>query len=170
MGILSLAAHAARFRTIALPVHASDQPPVPHIRKSILVAHSAKRMFDLVADVPAYPHFMPWCGGASAQTLDDGMVRAKIDIRFGAVQSAFTTLNRHLLYRRIDMEFVDGPFNTLTGRWDFSALTPDACKVEFALDYEFASGMMGRVIAPVFDVIAASFVDAFSARAEALYA
>ena len=131
---------------------------------------SAKRMFDLVADVPAYPHFMPWCGGASAQTLDDGMVRAKIDIHFGTVQSAFTTLNRHVPYKRIDMEFVDGPFNALTGCWDFSPLTADACKVEFVLDYEFASGLMGRVIAPVFDVIAASFVDAFSTRAEALYA
>lgn len=127
-------------------------------------------MFDLVADVPAYPQFMPWCGGASVQTLDGGMVRARIDIHFGTVQSAFTTLNRHLLHQRIDMEFVDGPFSALTGCWDFSALAADACKVEFVLNYEFASGLMGRVIAPVFDVIAGSFVDAFSARAEALYA
>ena len=142
---------------------------VHSIRKSVLVAHSATRMFDLVADVSAYPHFMPWCGGASAHTQNDGAVRARIDIRFGGVKSAFTTLNRHRIDRRIDMEFVDGPFTVLTGHWDFYALTAEACKVEFALDYEFAGGLIGRVIAPVFDVIAASFVDTFSARAEALY-
>lgn len=126
-------------------------------------------MFALVADVAAYPQFMPWCGGASAQTQDDGAVRARINIHLGGVRSAFTTLNRHQRDKRIDMAFVEGPFTSLTGCWNFSALAADACKVEFVLDYEFASGLAGRVIAPVFDAIAASFVDAFSLRAEALY-
>lgn len=67
------------------------------------------------------------------------------------------------------MEFAEGPFASLSGRWRFGALAPEACKVEFSLDYAFASGVLGRVIAPVFDHIAGSFVDAFSRRAEALY-
>ena len=41
--------------------------------------------------------------------------------------------------------------------------------MEFALDYEFSSNLLGRLIAPVFDVIAGSFIDAFSARAERIY-
>lgn len=126
-------------------------------------------MFDLVADVPAYPEFMPWCGGARAQTQEDGRVRASIDINYRGVRSGFTTLNRHQTARQIDMEFAEGPFSQLAGTWNFAALGEEACKVEFALDYEFAGGLLGRLVAPVFDMIASSFVDAFSARAEAIY-
>ena len=28
---------------------------------SLLIAHSAQRMFDLVEDIEAYPDFLPWC-------------------------------------------------------------------------------------------------------------
>ena len=44
-----------------------------------------------------------------------------------------------------------------------------ACKVEFRLDYEFASTLLGKLVAPVFDNIAKSFIDAFARRAEVLY-
>lgn len=142
---------------------------MPQIRKSVLVPFSASRMFDLVADVSAYPQFMPWCGGARSQPEEDGRFRASIDIAYRGVRSGFSTLNRHVFPEAIEMEFAEGPFASLSGRWRFGALAPEACKVEFSLDYAFASGVLGRVIAPVFDHIAGSFVDAFSRRAEALY-
>ena len=126
-------------------------------------------MFDLVADVPSYPQFLPWCGGARVESGADGRVHATIEIQFKGVRTWFSTDNRNWPAKRIDMQFAEGPFSSLTGRWDFSALTKDACKVAFSLDYEFSGGPIGRVIAPVFDLIAASFIDAFSARAEALY-
>jgi ribosome-associated toxin RatA of RatAB toxin-antitoxin module len=142
---------------------------VPQIRKSVLVPYSVRRMFDLVADVPAYPQFMPWCGGAHAEPASDGRVRACIEIDFRGVRSGFTTLNRHFVEERIEMEFAEGPFSELGGLWRFTALKADACKVEFELDYEFASSVLGRLIAPVFDLIANTFIDAFARRAEALY-
>ena len=55
------------------------------------------------------------------------------------------------------------------GLWRFTALKADACKVEFELDYEFANGVLGRLIAPVFNFIANAFIDAFARRAEVLY-
>jgi ribosome-associated toxin RatA of RatAB toxin-antitoxin module len=126
-------------------------------------------MFELVADVPSYPQFMPWCGGARLLDEPDGRVRATIDINYRGIRSGFTTLNRHRETELIEMEFADGPFSSLAGRWQFAALDEAACKVEFALDYEFAGSILGRMIAPVFDVIAASFIDAFSSRAENIY-
>jgi ribosome-associated toxin RatA of RatAB toxin-antitoxin module len=126
-------------------------------------------MFDLVADVPSYPQFMPWCGGASVEPTADGRVRASIEIDYRGVRSGFTTFNWHQAPGRIEMEFADGPFAALGGLWRFTALKADACKVEFELDYEFAGGLLGRLIAPVFDYIANSFIDAFARRAEALY-
>ena len=142
---------------------------VPQIRKSVLVPYSAQRMFDLVADVPAYPSFMPWCSGACSKLEKDGRVRASIDIDYRGVRAGFTTLNRYRTPEKIEMAFADGPFEALAGVWHFSALKTDACKVEFALDYEFAGGLLGRLIAPVFEFIANSFIDAFARRAEVLY-
>lgn len=142
---------------------------MPQIRKSVLVPYSTQRMFELVAAVPDYPQFMPWCGGAWQAPEPDGSVRATIEIDFKGIRSSFTTFNQNDAPRAITLRFVDGPFADLSGQWRFNALAIDACKVEFDLDYEFAGTVLGRLIAPVFDAIANSFIDAFARRAEALY-
>jgi ribosome-associated toxin RatA of RatAB toxin-antitoxin module len=41
--------------------------------------------------------------------------------------------------------------------------------VHLNLHYDFAPGLLGRAIAPVFETIAGSLVDSFSRRAEAIY-
>jgi len=33
------------------------------VNKTVLIGHSAERMFSLVTDVASYPDFLPWCGG-----------------------------------------------------------------------------------------------------------
>lgn len=142
---------------------------MPQIRKSALLPYSAQRMFELVARVSDYPQFMPWCGGAREAQAPDGRVRATVDINYHGVKSSFTTLNRNEPYDSIALQFVEGPFSSLEGLWRFTALAEDACKVEFSLDYEFAGGIFGKLVAPVFEFIAKSFIDAFSKRAEALY-
>ena len=142
---------------------------MPQIRKSVLLPYSAARMFELVAKVSDYPKFMPWCGGAREEPADDGRVRATVKIDYHGVKSGFTTLNRNQPPDSIAMQFVEGPFSSLDGLWRFTTLATDACKVEFSLNYEFAGGILGKLVAPVFDFIANSFIDAFAKRAEALY-
>lgn len=126
-------------------------------------------MFALVAAVPDYPQFMPWCGGARVAVEPDGRIRATIDIDYRGVRTSFTTLNVNLAPESIAMHFADGPFADLAGGWHFTALDQTAAKVEFHLDYEFASSVLGRLVAPVFDSIAGTFIDAFARRAEVLY-
>ena len=66
---------------------------------------------------------------------------------------------------RINLALVSGPFSKLSGQWRFTQLGDAGCKVEFELNYDF-DGLIGIIIAPVFDRIAATFVDAFVRRAE----
>lgn len=126
-------------------------------------------MFRLVAAVPDYPQFMPWCGGARETPEADGRLRSTIEIDFRGVRSSFTTLNRLTEPSAIVLQLADGPFADLNGEWQFNPLGGEACKVLFNLDYEFASSILGRLVAPVFDGIANSFIDAFAKRAEVLY-
>jgi ribosome-associated toxin RatA of RatAB toxin-antitoxin module len=67
------------------------------------------------------------------------------------------------------MTLVEGPFRRLAGDWHFRPIGDDACKVQLHLHYDFAPGLLGRAIAPVFDGIAGTLVDSFARRAESLY-
>lgn len=126
-------------------------------------------MFDLVADVEKYPEFMPWCGGASVQTRDDGGMQASITISFAGLKQTFTTRNTHVYPERIDLELVDGPFSMLVGRWEFQPLAEDACKVLFTLEYTFSNRALETLVGPVFNRIASSFIDSFTKRAQVKY-
>jgi ribosome-associated toxin RatA of RatAB toxin-antitoxin module len=140
------------------------------IERSVLVPYSAERMFRLVEQVDDYPEFLPWCPASRARPLPDGSVEATIEIAYRGVRSRFTTRNVFDRPREIRMTLVDGPFRRLTGHWHFLELPQQACKVSLHLQYQFAGGFLGRLIAPVFESIAGSLIDAFAQRAESLYA
>ena len=139
-----------------------------HVVRSILVPHSAAKMYALVNDVPSYPKFLPWCGGGRITEQTETQMQAAVDIAYMGVRQTFTTKNALLKDERIDMALVSGPFSKLTGQWRFMQLGDVGCKVEFELNYAF-EGIIGAVVAPVFDRIAASFVDAFVRRADELH-
>jgi len=139
------------------------------VERSVLVPFSAQQMFDLVARVEDYPGFLPWCASAQIRSRNDDMVDAMIEIHYRGVRSRFTTRNLHVPHSRIGMELVDGPFRRLSGEWTFRQLRADACRVHLSLHYQFVPGLLGRAIAPVFEVIATSMVDSFTRRAEELH-
>ena len=139
------------------------------VKKSMLIAHSAGQMFDLVDDVQRYPEFLPWCGAASVIPVDERKVRASVTISYHGVRQSFTTENDRIPPRQIEMRLVEGPFRTLDGCWRFTALNEQACKIEFSLHYEFSSKLLEKLVGPVFGYIANSLVEAFLRRAEQVY-
>jgi ribosome-associated toxin RatA of RatAB toxin-antitoxin module len=140
------------------------------VKKSVLVPFAADAMFELVDRVELYPQFLPWCDDAQViETRDDGKT-ARIDIDYHGVRAHFTTDNVNRPGESIVITLRDGPFRHLHGEWRFHSLTPDACKIEFELAYEFASPVLEAVLGPVFSHIANTFIDAFIHRAESVYA
>jgi ribosome-associated toxin RatA of RatAB toxin-antitoxin module len=75
-------------------------------------------------------------------------------------------VNRKHEPQAMDMELDEGPFDSFHGRWSFTPLGEDGCRVEFVLDYAFSSAAMSAVLAPVFGHIAETLVERFVARAE----
>jgi ribosome-associated toxin RatA of RatAB toxin-antitoxin module len=140
------------------------------VKKSVLVPYSALEMFDLVDQIELYPEFLPWCSGVHVAAADNGIKSARIDIDFHGIKAHFTTDNVNRVGESIDITLKDGPFRHLKGAWRFRELAPEGCKVEFELAYEFASHVLEKVVGPVFSHIANTFVDAFTHRAEAVYA
>jgi ribosome-associated toxin RatA of RatAB toxin-antitoxin module len=64
------------------------------------------------------------------------------------------------------MQLVEGPFRHFAAHWRFHALGARAARIEFALEYDFSSRVVAAALAPVFDAIADTMVDAFKRRAD----
>ena len=142
------------------------------VNKSLLIWYTPNEMYALVTDVNQYAQFLPWCDHARVvETHEDGMT-AEIGIAFAGLRQKFTTRNTHELNRAVHMKLLDGPFSQLDGEWRFLPLgdgTQRACKVELTLNYGFDSSTLSKLVAPVFDKIAANLVDAFIQRAQQVY-
>jgi ribosome-associated toxin RatA of RatAB toxin-antitoxin module len=108
------------------------------VLKSVLVQHSAARMFALVEDVERYPQFLPWCPSTTVFERTAEVTRARLDIDYHGLVSHISTLNRKGP-GRMDLEFVDGPFERFKGQWRFTPIGDAGCRVEFALDYQLSA-------------------------------
>jgi ribosome-associated toxin RatA of RatAB toxin-antitoxin module len=139
------------------------------VHKTVFVAYSSEQMFALVEKVEDYPRFLPWCGAVEVAQRSEHQLTATLSINYHGIKQRFTTNNKNLPPHSMEMSLVEGPFKQLLGRWKFTELRPDACKIEFDLTYEFSSKLLEHMIGPVFGKIANSFVDSFCARAEAIY-
>lgn len=139
------------------------------VNRSVLVAHSASQMFELVDRVELYPQFLPWCSGATTVESRPEGKTARLDIDFHGIRTHFTTDNTNKPGEQIIVTLRDGPFRHLHGEWRFRALAEDACKVEFALAYDFATALLDKAIGPMFNRIANTFIEAFVQRADAVY-
>jgi ribosome-associated toxin RatA of RatAB toxin-antitoxin module len=138
------------------------------IRRSVLVAASPERMFELINDVERYPQFVPGCAAAEVLERGNDSLRARLTVGSGALRTSFVTRNRLQAPHAIDMELDEGPLRSLSGKW---RLTPVAagemigCRVDLDLEFEVKGGLMGLALAPMIERIAGSLVDAFVARA-----
>jgi ribosome-associated toxin RatA of RatAB toxin-antitoxin module len=140
------------------------------VEKTVLVMHSAQEMFNLVDAVEDYPQFLPWCGGIDLHERTDVSTSATLHINYHGIKQKFTTVNSKVFPTSMDIALKDGPFKHLEGDWRFIELRENACKIQFKLNYEFANHFLEKLISPVFNHIATTFVDSFVTRADNVYA
>jgi ribosome-associated toxin RatA of RatAB toxin-antitoxin module len=143
---------------------------VIQIRRSAIVGYSAAQMYALVNDIDAYPRRFAWCANASVLTRDPNELTARLELRVAGMSQGFTTRNRLEPPQRIVMHLVEGPFRTLTGEWNFTALGDAGCKVSLALDFDYSGRLMAPVMRMGFEKLADRLVDEFCREAERAYA
>jgi coenzyme Q-binding protein COQ10 len=131
-------------------------------------------MFALVADIEKYPQFLPLCDGLTVRSRKerDGktLLVADMTVGYKAIRETFTTqvlLNPAEL--TIDVKYIEGPFKYLDNRWHFTP-APEGCVVDFFIDYEFKSRILGAVMGSMFDRAFRMFAEAFETRADKIYA
>lgn len=139
------------------------------VEKSVLVERSVTQMFDLVDRVEDYPKFLPWCGGTELIERTETVTIARIHINYHGAKAHFSTENAKQYPRWMGITLREGPFKHMDGGWNFTPLGDTACKVEFRLHYEFSSKILEKILGPVFNHIAGTFVESFVKRARQLH-
>lgn len=139
-----------------------------------VLPYTAQQMYDLVADVAAYPKFLPWNAAARIRSVTpqpDGteVMEADLIISFKVFRERFgsrVVLNPKA--KRIDTEYLDGPFKYMKSYWQF-ADHAEGCEVEFFVDFEFKNAILQNLIGVVFNQAMQRIVKAFEDRAAELY-
>ncbi|QYK02457.1 SRPBCC family protein [Shewanella psychrotolerans] len=142
---------------------------MPQISRSVLVRFSAMQMYELVNDVESYKEFLPGCVGGKVLEFDGKTMLASVDVSKAGISKTFTTRNQVVPGKCIELELENGPFKHLHGRWIFTELTEDACKVDFELNFEFSSALVEMAFGKVFKELMSSMVSAFTSRAKVIY-
>ncbi|MDE0305438.1 MAG: type II toxin-antitoxin system RatA family toxin [Albidovulum sp.] len=135
--------------------------------------YSADQVFELVADVEAYPDFLPWC---SKLRVTDRRPEGSVDLLIADMTISFkiheeSFLSKVTLSRernRIDVEYLEGPFKFMNSRWEFKDLDY-GCLVSFSAEFEFRSRFLRALIGTVFSQAVQRVVRAFEDRARAVY-
>jgi coenzyme Q-binding protein COQ10 len=131
-------------------------------------------MYDLVADVASYPQFLPWTAAARIRSVTpqvDGsdIMLADLVISFKVFRERFGS--RVVLWpteRRIETEYLDGPFKYLQSTWAF-AEAEEGCEVSFFVDFEFRNKLLQSAAGLFFFDAMQRIVRAFETRAHVLY-
>ena len=127
------------------------------------------QMYTLVNDVASYPSFLPWCAEARVLFHDGDVMRARLKVKKGRFDYAFTTENRLQTDRGIEMHLIEGPFKKLHGQWRFES-ADGGCLVTLELEFEFGGRILGAALTAAFTPIANSMVEGFRKRAYVVYA
>ena len=147
---------------------------MPQFETTHRVAHSAGEMFDLVADVGAYPQFVPLCERlvvrAQRQEGKKRILVADMTIGYKVVRETFTsqvTLDRPALMIRAD--YLDGPFRFMENLWTFVPVGEGRSDIGFHIAYEFKNRALALVMGTMFDRVFRTFSDTFEKRADIIY-
>ena len=148
---------------------------MPQFSNKRRVRHAAAEMFNLVADVERYPQFVPMCRALKVRQRTPGgegteIIVADMTVSFKLVRETFrsrVTLDRAKL--QILVEYLQGPFSHMQNRWSFKPAGEEACEIEFFIDYEFKSRMLGMLMGAMFDAAFRRFATAFEQRADQVY-
>ena len=143
-----------------------------------VVRFAPKQLYDLVADVPHYPEFLPWCTAARVRRQEGPDKEVdELAIGFGPFHEKF--VSRVVLTPddpagpRIETTGIEGPFKHLASRWQFRP-HPDGTEsggteIEFSLEFEFRSLILQHTVRVLFAEAVKRMVAAFEARAVQLY-
>ncbi|WP_066014541.1 type II toxin-antitoxin system RatA family toxin [Endozoicomonas atrinae] len=142
---------------------------MPRISRSALVMYSAEQMYDLVSDIESYAEFLPGCAGGRIDRQEGEQLEATLEVAKSGLRHSFSTRNKMIPGKSIEMQLLEGPFKHLSGVWTFQPLGDDGCKVSLELEFEMSNKLTQATLGGLIGQMMNAMVDAFGKRAKQIY-
>jgi coenzyme Q-binding protein COQ10 len=142
---------------------------MPSIREVTQLNYTPEQMFDLVADVGSYRHFLPWVIATRVRSNSETEMVADMVVGFKSIRESFTSRVTKDRPHEIRVHYVDGPLSDLDNIWLFRPYGNESCEIEFYVDFTFKNRVFERVAGQYFDRAFRRMVTAFEKRAAELY-
>ena len=139
------------------------------IQRSALLPYAALQVYRLVDDIESYPQYMEGCVGARILKREPSRVEARLELARAGISRGFSTRNHLQPPHSIELELLEGPFDSFSGQWRFQALGQTACKVSLDLEFTLNNSVVGAAAARLFDSVTSQLVDSLSRRARQIY-
>lgn len=143
---------------------------MPRHEETRRLPYSPEQMFELVADVPRYPEFLPWVSAIRVRSNSEDEMLADMIVGFKGLRETFTSRVIKQRPHSVHVDYIDGPLRHLSNDWRFRPDGDGGVLIDFAVDFAFKNRMFEMLAGQVFDRALRKMIGAFEARAQALYA
>jgi len=130
-------------------------------------------MYNVVANVDDYKHFVPWCRNSKVIETKPGHLRALLEVGFPPLVERYTSILTLVRPNLVKSECIDGEmFNYMKAVWRLSKGVPgnpNSCTLNFHVAFEFKSALHSHLATMFFDEVVKKMVKAFEGRCEELY-
>ena len=147
---------------------------MPKIIETKIMNFTAKEIYDLVVDVESYPQFLPWCKNAHiCKNISTSNIQAELLINFKNIFEKYTSdvifLQNSATEYFVEAKAIKGPFKSLINQWKITEIDHKKTQVEFFLEFEFSSILLGKMLSAIFSSATQKMMNAFENRAITLY-
>lgn len=151
-----------------------DGDRVPKRRIVHKVPQSAGQMFGLVADVEAYPRFLPGCKDlkvlSSREADGKRLIVADMVVGYKMMTETFRSeVTIDEADKSIKVHYVRGPFRHLDNDWRFRDLPEGGSEIAFFIDFELKQRRLGLLVGGLFEHVFMRLIDAFESRARTVF-
>ena len=131
--------------------------------------YTPEELYALVADINRYPEFLPWCSALNIISASEDEIVAEIVIGFKFINERFRTKVKLTPSTKIVVKCLSGPFKYLNNYWTFESNKNGGCIINFFVEFEFRSPILGKVMDLIFNEAMKKMILAFENRAKYLY-
>jgi len=142
---------------------------MPKHKETRRLPYTPEQMFDLVADVPRYPEFLPWVSAIRLRSNSDTEMLADMIVGFKGLRETFTSRVVKERPDHVHVDYIEGPLRHLSNDWRFKSDGEGGVIIDFEVDFAFKNRMFEMLAGQVFDRALRKMINAFEARAVALY-